>query len=386
MSTALSDLSKNWDKLSYDYRPSAFWFWNGLMQPEHIRQSISQMVDAGIREVIIHPIHGLELEYMSDVYLERLFTALELFRQKDTKVWIYDDYGWPSGNVGGRLIEKYPQFRGWYLKFERNDDGTAKAKPTLSAMVMDNAMGASWTNHCPGQLDTLSYDAVRCFIDMTHERIYEKCKAFFGSTIVGFFTDEPAAMVPNGEKGDSFWNAAGLPWTPRLPELFELKFGYSIESRYAELASSQPSQLKQDYWQLIKQLHSEAYHGQIGTWCRKHGVKYTGHLGEDNLLQQVRFAGSVYECLKYMDVPGVDQLSCIPETEDRFIEQVLISSVTRHCGKSRSFCEAWGVSPLDLRLSKMYDQASMLALHGINDIALMGLHQDKQVYLLAADV
>lgn len=374
---SLRSLSREWNGLARDYRPSAFWFWNGPMERDGIQQTIEQMAQNDIREFLIHPIHGLEIEYLSEVYFERVEFALSLAKKYNLKVWFYDEYGWPSGNAGGKVIQKHPEYRGWFLQFCRDDDGCIKAEPVISDMVMDNAMGAPWTCNCKGQLDSLSPKAVSCFIEMTYQKTYERLRSFFGNTIVGFFTDEPVAMIPKPLTADgNFWNVPALPWTPELPDLFFQKYQYRIEPNYSRLAEPGFSQIKADYRKLTKDMHCDAYHLQISQWCREHGVKYTGHIGEDALLQQVRFSGSIFGSLSQMDEPGIDQLCYTPAPEDRFVQQVAVTSVTKHSGKARTFCEAWGISLLDLRLSTMFHQAEMLGIHGINDIALMGFHQN----------
>lgn len=371
----LSELSKNWLKLSQPYRPSAFWFWNSDMDLDRMREVIEQMARNGIREFLIHPVHGMEIEFMSDEFFNRYRYALGLTREYGIKVWVYDEYSWPSGTSGGMLLRKHPEHKGWFLKFSKDADGNVSAKPVQSNRILDGSLGAPWTQNERGYLDTLSEDAVRCFIEMNYESIYRECKEFFGSTITGFFTDEPVCMVDdtNGER--DAWSTVGMPWTPRLPGLFKERFGYDIEPRYSELAGDGPSQVKRDYWTLVKEIYTETYHGQIGRWCREHGVKYTGHVGEDRLLEQVRFSGSVYQCLKHMDEPGIDMLMYKPEPEDRFIEQVAVTSITRHCGKDRVYCEAFGIAHYDIRLGVMLRCMQMLGAHGINDIALMGFQQ-----------
>lgn len=375
MPTTLAALSQDWLTLSAPYRPSAFWFWNADMQPDRMRDVVAEMAANDIREFLIHPVHGLEIEYLSDLFFERYRLALQLAQEYGLKAWVYDEFGWPSGNVGGKLLREHPECKGWYLHFERDTDGNIVITPRQSDRIMDNVMGSPWTRNERGYIDTLSPDAMRQFITLTHERIYRECGDLFQQTILGFFTDEPVIMMDacNGQAGG--WSTTGMPWTPTLPARFSEQFGYDIEPRYAEMVGDGPSQVKRDYWALVKTMHAEAYHGQIGRWCREHGVKYTGHLGEDAPLQQVRYAGSVFQCLRHMDEPGIDFLGAGAQPEDRFVEQTLIPSVARHAGHDRIYCEAYGISPYDLRLGTMLKQVQMFGIHGINDIALMGFHQ-----------
>ncbi|MDD5699527.1 MAG: hypothetical protein PHH77_13010, partial [Victivallaceae bacterium] len=372
----LASLSANWLAATVDYRPSAFWFWNSPMSVDDLTQSIEEMAGVGIREFLIHPMAGLELEYLSDTYFERYRLALRLAQKHGLKVWAYDEYCWPSGNAGGKLLREHPEHRGWFLKFVRNEKGDITAAPEQFAGVLDNTVGAPWTKRETGYLDTLSESAVRCFIEMTHERIFRECKEFFGKVLVGFFTDEPVIMIGPNDNNNFSWNMSAMPWTPSLPEMFQERYGYAIEPRYAELAGNDCSSLvKRDYWALAKEMYVKAYHGQIGRWCRAHGVKYTGHAGENTPLMQVRFSGSIYQCLSRMDEPGIDFLNSSGEPEHRFQEQVLIPSVARHSGKKRVYCEAFCTSPYELRLGRMLRQIQMMGIHGIDDIALMGFHQ-----------
>ncbi|MDO8586357.1 MAG: hypothetical protein Q7T82_04895 [Armatimonadota bacterium] len=369
----LDQLQTAWLSKSAAYRPSAFWFWNAAMEPQEIEQTVFEMAANGVREFLVHPIHGLEIEYLSDEYFERLRLALRCAKIRGLKVWIYDEYGWPSGVAGGKLLREYPECRGWYLAFSRDGSGRVTAEPVRSDRILDNVIGAPWTRGERGYLDTLSVDAVRRFIDLTYERIHAECGDFFSDTIAGFFTDEPVTMMDTFSGIAGGWSMVGMPWTPGLLSRFREQFGRDIETRYAELADGH-SPLKRDYWRLVKQMHREAYHAQIGAWCRGHGIKYTGHVGEDSLLMQVRFSGSIYQCLAEMDEPGIDFLGHSIEPEDRFIEHVTVCSAARHAGKSRVYCEAFGITPFDIRLSSMLRRSQMLAVYGVNDIALMGFH------------
>jgi hypothetical protein len=375
MNTTLASLSRNWLEQTWDYRPSAFWFWNADMDPDEMAAIVEEMSANSIREFLIHPVHGMEIEYLSSEFFDRYRYALQLAKKHGMRVWVYDEYGWPSGVAGGKLLREHPEHKGWMLEFHRDEAGKMSAEPIQSDRILDNTMGAPWTHSEAGYLDTLSVDSVRCFIKLTHERILHECGELFNEVIAGFFTDEPVTMVDRASEIAGGWSAVGVPWTPHLPARFAERFGYDIEQRYAELAQSGPSPVKRDYWQLVKEMHVEAYHGQIARWCRDHAVKYTGHVGEDLLLMQLRFTGSIFQSLGEMDEPGIDFLGHGPDPEDRFIEEVVVPSVARHAGKDRVYCEAYGITPFDIRLGKMLRRAQMMGIHGINDIALMGFHQ-----------
>lgn len=371
----LADLAQDWLGRCDDYRPSAFWQWNSDMSLGRMRQVIAEAADAGIRELVVYPTHGLEIEYLSERYLDRIGLALQLVRQHNLRVWMYDEFAWPSGNAGGLLLRRHPEYRGWYLAIRRDSAGRLIAEPRQCDRLLETSVGSPWSGGEAGYVDTLSRTAMQAFINMTHERLRNHVNGLLEQVVVGFFTDEPAAMVGSRNGNASLWDTVGLPWTPALPARFKGSFGYSIEDRYVELAGESP-QLRRDYYKLVKQMHMEAYHDQMAGWCHLHGMKYAGHLGEDRLLQQVRFSGSAYEALSRMDEPGVDFLGLDVGSHLRHIGPVTVASIARHTGKPRVYCEAYGVSSLDLRLGLMFRQGQMLGLDGINDLALMAIHQD----------
>ena len=372
----LSQLSRDWLSMANEYRPSAFWFWNAEMDDSQIEASVTEMARNGIREFLIHPSHGMTIEYLSHEYFQQFRLTLDLARKYELKVWVYDEYAWPSGVAGGKLLEEYPDFCGWILRFDRDKHGNVSACPQRQNRVMDNVVGAPWTKHTPGYVDTLSKDAIAKFIEMTHQRVYNECREYFDDVIVGFFTDEPMLMVGCLSQDYGMFDLPSVPWTPELPKWFEERFGYDLEAHYAELADGGPSTVKSDYWQLIKDVHSETYHGQIGRWCREHDVKYTGHLvSEDWPINHVRFSGSMFQCMKHMDIPGIDYLGCLKKPEDRFWEQVIVASIARHTGSKHVYCEAYNLSPLDLRLGRMLREAQLFGIHGVDDIALMAFPQ-----------
>ncbi len=379
----LSDLAKGWDALAQKFRPSAFWFWNSHLDEAGIERSVRAITEAGIREVLIHPINGMMVEYLSAEYFDRYRCALRMFREVGIKVWIYDEFAWPSGVAGGLLLRQHPEFCGWHLSFGKDQSGKVVCSVKRSHLVLDAVVGAPWSRRERGYLDTLSKEAVAEFIRMTHERYFKECGEFFGEVVTGFFTDEPAAMMDR----NGIWSATSLPWTPELPEVLKKRYGYEIEPLYEKLADAVPSQTKADYFNVVTQLHVTAYHEQIGNWCRAHGVKYTGHCGEDTLLQQARFAGNIYQALAQMDDPGIDFLCLTPENkvEERYQEQVLIPSIARRAGRERVYCEAFGISPMSLRLADMLRGVQIFGINGIDDIALMGFHQSivgvrKRIY------
>ncbi|MBQ0104986.1 MAG: hypothetical protein KBT47_02995 [Armatimonadetes bacterium] len=366
----IKDLRNRWLKYSWQWRPSAFWFWNEDMDEERMETMLSGMERDGIRECLFHPVHGLTMEYLSEDFFEKYRKGLALAKKHGLKVWIYDEYSWPTGCVAGFLLRDHPEYKGWYLAYT---DGVAE--PKRSNRVHDGTTGAPWTWEQTGYIDTLNPDAMKCFLEMNYQKLKEGCGEYWDDVILGFFTDEPATMMPYDE--GNFWNAPALPWTEELPRVFRELNGYDIEPHYNDLFLTEKNKYKEDYFKAVKYLHVNAYHKQIGDWCKANNKFYTGHLGEDSVHQQVRYGGSLYQCLSNMTHPGVDFLNfCDPDWK---YDQEMVASVAKHssdpCNPKPVYMEAYGISTYSLTLAEMYYKWQALALQRVNDIALMGMQQ-----------
>src|SRR2546426_11642595 len=89
-----------------------FWFWNGDIRPDEMERQLRAMKEAGINSVVFHPRSGMggqfghgELEYyLSETYFDRFKFGLETCRRLGLKVILYDEYNWPSGYAGGRVL------------------------------------------------------------------------------------------------------------------------------------------------------------------------------------------------------------------------------------------------------------------------------------------
>ncbi len=232
------------------------------------------------------------------------------------------------------------------------------------------AYGAEWACNTTGYLDTLNPDAVRAYIEATHEVYRREIGGYFGKVILGFFTDEPV-MVAGG---------VGLPYTPRLFALFRERYGYDLRPRIPALTTPAPDALRVrgDYWKLVAELFQKNYFRQYAAWCAAHGLQMTGHLLHEEMLSAcLHRNGDMFAMLAEMQVPGIDVLRavasfdagrCIPaaESRKRDITGKLIESIAYFSGKERTLCEAFGCMPHSATLADYKHAADFLFHHGIS--------------------
>jgi len=325
-----------------------FWFWNGDMRPEEMERQLKAMKEAGIHSVVFHPRSGLggdpnhgELEYyLSETYFARFRSALEIAKRLNLKVILYDEYNWPSGSGGGRVLKggmvgtravpPNPEYMAKFLAMvevpvsgeiggERSwkvPDGelvaviAAQADKSgvipssfkdLTSEVSEN--GLKWqapqgdwrlmffmqrdspitvgpgtsedvSGCCP---DLMNPAAVDKFISVTHGEYYHRFPEYFGSTIVGVFTDEPG-FLNNRFDGSS---SDTVPWTEALPEFFEQKEGYSLIDKLPLLwegESAENAKIRYDFWDALSTLYMDTYYKKIYDWCQAHRVESIGHV------------------------------------------------------------------------------------------------------------
>ncbi|MBI3972810.1 MAG: hypothetical protein HY332_16155 [Chloroflexi bacterium] len=91
-------------------RPEVRWLWNGDLQPETLIRQLAGMRDRGYRSVVVWPWAGLEVPFLSRVYLDRLYATCEAALRQGVALWLADDVNWPSGTAAGRLLERHPEF------------------------------------------------------------------------------------------------------------------------------------------------------------------------------------------------------------------------------------------------------------------------------------
>ena len=174
----------------------------------------------------------------------------------------------------------------------------------------------------------LTGSSVKRLIQAVYEPHYMHLSRYFGTVLEGFFSDEPGLYSQQtghwGEDAGQYYRTLGqpglaLPWTEELlfvmPKRLEEE---GIPSSKGEIygllpllwypATELAPQVRLAYMDGVTRLWECHFSGQIGKWCREHGVLYTGHLIED-MGAHMRLgagAGHYFRALSGQDISGVD--------------------------------------------------------------------------------
>ena len=161
----------------------------------------------------------------------------------------------------------------------------------------------------------LSAEATDLYIEEVYESHYKHFEKYFGNTLLGFFSDEPAfhnaITRPNilVSLGDAF---AEHPWHDSLPDELSKYFSGNILSTLARIwydfSDNSHLEVRERYMDIISRRYSEAFSGRIGKWCEDHGVMFIGHVIEDNCAHRSTGQGTAhyFRALRGQHMSGVD--------------------------------------------------------------------------------
>jgi hypothetical protein len=362
------------------FRGAPFWAWNGRLDPVELRRQIRLMKTMGLGGFFMHSRVGLDTPYLAKEWFDAVRACIDEAGRHDMRAWLYDEDRWPSGAAGG-LVTRHEAHRARHLTIRLLPPGTAVARTPRTVAVFvaridgaaardvrlvpageSPAAGAGETIlHCfveleqpsdwfNGQtyLDTMNPAAVRAFIRTTHEAYRKQVGEFFGTRVPGIFTDEPhhGHAIAEG-RGDPA--TIRLAWTDRLPAVFRRRHGYDLIPRLPEVVfdvdGAAVSQARYRYHDCLTFLFVDSFARQVGAWCERHRLLFTGHvLEEDTLESQTRMVGSCMRFYEHMQAPGMDMLT---ENWRAFVTAKQVSSAARQFGRQWRLTETYGCTGWD---------------------------------------
>lgn len=371
-----------------EYRGTPFWAWNSYLTKEELERQIDVFKEMGLGGFHMHVRTGLKNKYLSDEYMQLIKDCVTKAEDEKMLAWLYDEDRWPSGAAGG-LVTCEEKYRGRFLLFTNEKEGEAYEVLDSSSrggrsghgkllacydVKLDkdgflesykkigedeNAEGDKWYAlldvHTPsswynGQtyVDTLSKEAIDRFIEVTHERYKETNGDQFDKTIPAIFTDEPqftrkAVLNNSFDKMD-----ITLPWTDKVPELYNELYGADILETLPELfwdlPASAPSVHRYRYHDFICELFTRAFADNIGGWCRENHIALTGHMMEEpSLRSQCAALGEAMRSYRGFDIPGIDMLC----NSNEFTTAKQAQSAVHQFGYEGMLSELYGVTAWD---------------------------------------
>jgi hypothetical protein len=336
--------------------------WTQGQPAETIRAVVREIAESGntgfVWESRPHP------DYLGPKWWADLKVAVDEARLRGLDVWIFDEWMYPSGIAGGKVIAENPELTHHVLR-DRSlvADGpspekewdipggldksetvvsvtafTADAKKDFSCAdlsvraVSRNSAKIRWavpagrwricwatsSPESPKEgwrmdtmVDVLNPKTAETFIRLTHEETYKRFAADFGKTIKGFFSDETGFR--NITSYESLPGKPGMPmpWSPVFLDYFRKAKGYDPRPWLAALwydLAARGREVRFDLMDAYATAFAEAFFKPQQDWCRRHGVRLIGHLVEDNGAdRQLGYGpGHWFRAMRYFDMPGID--------------------------------------------------------------------------------
>lgn len=433
----LASIRKEFQGFPKQYSLAPLWYWNDDLREDELVRQLEEMRHQDVNEAMIFPMAGMNAKYLSEEYFNAYRFTLQEAQKRGMRIWIYDEYCWPSGLAGGLINEKYPEYLMTACRFytypvapgdaravvirlpagnliwAQADRAGGNGRPVVlteacdeSSLrwhagpgaweitvcvihpiqhILDTTTASRWASNLPGYLDVMNREAVAKYIELVYEGHYRAAPQYFGRTMPGFFTDEPGVWydfevkggreelkinpVADNRRQEGFADnpmlhgfTRSVPWTRDLLALFRERWGYDLRPHLTELAKGKAADRKvcYEYFLLISDRFADCYAGQIGAWCGRHQVAFSGHWGEG------AFAGDYYRQVKPQQTPGIDLLGGLGAVENSITLPRTVATIARMQGRPRVLAETYGVTPWNFELAHKIQVADLLTVLGIN--------------------
>jgi hypothetical protein len=390
-SPTASHVAAIWQSPPPEYGPEPYYGLNGPVTIDQVERDLDTMKRLGFQAVTVQAGYNTPFAYLSPEYFAFFRKFVEQAKQRNMRVWIVDDAGYPSGFAGGRFSADAPKLRMQALEVAQQipvAGGTALHQALGSDVVSAAAVDAEghavpillhgseldwtvpagqWTvlivDHefrtSPTRSDTnpkrvkdttqsledyLNPQATAQYLAWTHEQYKHYVGDEFGKTIMGFRGDEPDFSI------------SGLPWTPAFFERFRATKGYDVQP-YTALFAHTPSRrnpgvqihltpeqlrIKGDYYDVFSQMFAEGFFKPQGDWCAANHLEYQVHLNHEEMEMELTHSeGSFFRDMRYVQVPGIDTIWHQIWTDTVSDFPRLASSASHVYGKPRAFTESF---------------------------------------------
>ncbi|CAH1213092.1 hypothetical protein PAECIP111891_03910 [Paenibacillus allorhizoplanae] len=424
MNNILEDLKQQFIDPPQEFSPIPFWFWNDELSKEEIIRQIHDFHSKEVNGFVIHPRMGLSRKtpYLSDAYMELVEVAVSEAANLEMSIILYDEGMYPSGSACGKVVQQNSEYASRGIRMEEHacgrdeirisfdlgngeeivsvqavlklsedtiayestilldfdQDGVSFKPPEVGLwsvlFIIDTfSRGTIRGVHlgqddgepdAPLAADLLNPNAVQAFITLTHERYYERLRAYFGNTIFAFFTDEPDLLGRGHRQGLK-------PWTRKFLNEF-LAFGnkeHDLPVLWFD-AGEVARNIRSNYETTIRNRLARTYYKQLADWCEKHKIGLTGHPA----------ASDDIGLLEHFHIPGQDVVwRYIAPEDDKALTGAhstmgkCSADSARHRSKRRNLNECFGVcgkeSGWALNADNMKWYLDWLFVRGVNLIS-----------------
>lgn len=385
------------------WRPVPLWFWNNdQVQAPALQDQLTNLIgkDCYGGCAILPFGDSFRPQYLSEEYFTLYGQAIKLASELGAHMSVYDEYGFPSGSMGaingngverfkrnhpGHTIKRLDKYefatkpgstftrrftqQGKVMAVVAMDKTTKEVVPLSQYMTDDKSL--TWEVPTEGNwevmlfvcvedgdpnVDYLSAESVRLFVEDTHGQYFKHFPEAFGTTITSTFFDEP-----------TLYRAGGRIWTEGFNQRFEQLHGCSPEAYYPalwyDLGPRTPA-IRNMLFGTRAIMYAEGFMKTIADWAVSHGIESTGHQDQEEVANPVSVAGDLMLDGKYMTMPGIDMIGGGRPTTDFY---KVVSSSANNWDKPLVMSETYGAMG-NIPMETMYNIAIEQYTKGVNHL------------------
>lgn len=231
---------------------------------------------------------------------EKLKEAVQKAKSKGLRVWMYDDYYYPSGLANGYAVKDSPD--NFAKNLEYTEDGSVKIKNNIEEITVGQAKG---------HLDHLSKKAVDAFVDNALKTVNEVCPL---ENFDAIFTDEPTLTcnLLSFNRGKVDFSKMPVPYCDKLFSTYENMWGEDLKSKIKYLFTEKSKEAKLTrikYYKTLSRIAREDYIDNVKNYLNSVGTLSSGHfLLEEGLKYHVGYYADYMRVVAGQDIPGCDIL------------------------------------------------------------------------------
>ena len=326
------------------------------------RELVKGLAEAGFDQMLVYPSTGLDYEYLGEDYFRMYGAFVDELARRGMKLWIYDEFNWPSGTARGRVPAENEACLYRELVATTNGAGGVDWQVVVSREINVNNYSLDGNNFEPA--------SVSRFMELTHREYARRFGEHMGKLIRGIFTDEPGhcsgarrLKMPEG-------TVLRVPWWTGMEDEYRTASGGRDFRADFERAFKEGALGRSDVFRIWTEIRSKRYRrtyfDPIRIWCEQAGIESTGHLlSEDDPTFCARINGLPLHTLQGLGKPGIDLIKSNTDANFEWITLAFAQAGARYRGKPGAV-ELFALGPCDLTFTIMRQLYWICALHRID--------------------
>jgi hypothetical protein len=113
-----NEVAAQWKTPPPEYGPEPYYGLNGSVSIAQVERDLDTLHKLGFRAVTVQAGFNMPFVYLSPEYFAFFRKFVEEAKQRNMRVWIVDDAGYPSGFAGGKFTTEKPELRMQALEVE----------------------------------------------------------------------------------------------------------------------------------------------------------------------------------------------------------------------------------------------------------------------------